>query len=69
MNSSLDTDCVGIGDGKAEVSAGNNCLISSSLNKPMMTSFNRQRVSWQWEPGDKTATEQRPDRFSLISWA
>jgi hypothetical protein len=39
MNSSLDTDCVGIGDGKADVSAGNNCCSSSELNKPITTSL------------------------------
>src|SRR5262245_44181554 len=35
MNSSLDTDWVGIGAGKADVSAGNNCFSSSELNKPI----------------------------------
>src|SRR5687768_6498576 len=38
MNSSLDTDCVGIGDGKAEVSAGNNCLSSSGSSHPIALS-------------------------------
>jgi hypothetical protein len=39
MNSSLDTDWVGIGEGKADVSAGNNCSSSSALRNPIRPSL------------------------------
>src|SRR5262249_7175789 len=39
--SSLETDCVGIGDGNAEVSAGNNCLSSSGSSQPIAPSFGK----------------------------
>src|SRR6202795_4124764 len=42
MNSSLDTDCVGIDDGKAEVSAGNTCLKSSGASQPIARTFGKQ---------------------------
>jgi hypothetical protein len=38
IDSSLETDCVGIGDGYAKVSAGRSWLISASLRNPMITS-------------------------------
>jgi hypothetical protein len=37
MNSSLDTDWVGMGEGKADVSAGSTCSSSSALRNPIRT--------------------------------
>jgi hypothetical protein len=45
MNSSLDTDWVGIGEGKADVSAGNNRFSSSELRNPIKSSFEGEMVS------------------------
>jgi hypothetical protein len=71
MNSSLDTDWVGIGEGKADVSAGNNCFSSSELNKPIVTYFvemiEYQIISSDWAPVQAPKQTQRNDRIKRPS--
>src|SRR5688500_9779035 len=50
MNSSLETDWVGIGEGKADVSAGNNCFNSSAVRNPIRTSVYRYKIKMSVDP-------------------
>src|SRR5918999_5523200 len=66
MNSSLETDCVGIGDRKAEVSAGNNCWSSSGSSHPIALPSETSLV-YDRAPADGHTPQDRQHRTHAAS--